>query len=185
MTEVPDILTVHAAVNPGKPALICGDEVLTYRAYDERSNRAARALIDLGVEPGDRVAVMSYNSIAGSEVSSGLRKARAVNVPVNFRLRGPELAYVIQDSGARGVCAGPAFVEHVEAARPLIEPGPALVAVGDGAPPAGWVRLADAMDAVSADALPDDEEAGAGAAMIYTSGTTGPPKGAYRAKGVE
>ena len=131
MTEVPDILTVYAAANPEKPALICGDDVLTYREYDERSNRAARALVDLGVEPGDRVAVMAYNSIAGSEVSAGLRKARTVSVPVNFRLRGEELAYVVQDSGARVVCAGPEFVEHVEAARAQIETAPVLVAIGD------------------------------------------------------
>jgi fatty-acyl-CoA synthase/long-chain acyl-CoA synthetase len=185
MTEVPDILTVHAAANPDKAALICGGDVLTYRAYDERSNRAARALVDLGVRPGDRVAVMSYNSISGSVVSSGLRKARAVSVPVNFRLRGPELAYVVQDSGARVVCAGPDFVEHVEAARPLVETGPALVAIGGGAAPAGWVRLDDAMAGVSSEALREDEEAGTGAAMIYTSGTTGNPKGAYRPQGVD
>jgi len=185
MTEVPDILTVYAAANPDKPALICGDDVLTYRAYDERSNRAARALIELGVQPDDRVAVMTYNSIAGSEVTSGLRKARAISVPVNFRLRGAELAYVIQDSGARVVCAGPEFVQHVEAARPQIEPAPILVAIGDGALPAGWVRLDDAMAAVSAEALPDDEDTGPGAAMIYTSGTTGHPKGAYRTQSID
>src|SRR5256885_17005209 len=106
MTEVPDILTVHAAIDPDKPALVCGEDTLTYRAYDERSNRAAHALVDLGVRPGDRVAVMSYNSIAGSVVSSGLRKAGAVSVPVNFRLRGAELAYIVRDSGARVVLAG-------------------------------------------------------------------------------
>src|SRR5215470_8064697 len=180
MTEVPDILTVHAANNPDKPALICGDDVLTYRAYDERSNRAARALIDLGVQPGDRVAVMAYNSIAGSEVSAGLRKARGVNVPVNFRLRGAELAYVLQDSGARVVCAGPEFVEHVVGAQPELETRPVLVAIGEGAVPAGWVRLADAAAAVTAEALPEAEDSGPGASMIYTSGTTGHPKGAYR-----
>src|SRR5437660_2914109 len=131
MTEVPDILTVHAANHPEKPALICGDEVLTYREYDERSNRAARSLIDRGVEPGDRVAVMAYNSVAGSVVSAGLRKAHAVNVPVNFRLHGSELAYVVNDSGARAVCAGPDFVEHVQVARPQIE-GRTFVALGGG-----------------------------------------------------
>src|SRR5262249_11124490 len=149
------------------------------------SNRAARALIALGMEPGDRIAVMSYNSIAGSEVSAGLRKARTVSVPVNFRLRGPELAYVIQDSGARVVCAGPEFVEHVEAAGPLLERSPVLGAIGDAAPPAGWVRLADAMAATSGDALSEGEDTGAGAAMIYTSGTTGHPKGAYRPQGID
>jgi fatty-acyl-CoA synthase/long-chain acyl-CoA synthetase len=188
MTEVPDILTVHAALNPDKPALICGDEILTYREYDERSNRAARALVNLGVNPGDRVAVMAYNSIAGLVVSGGLRKARAVGVPVNFRLRGPELAYIVSDSGARVVCAGPDFVEHVEAARALGPTGPAaavVAAIGDVAVPDGWVRLDDAMAAQAGDALPENEDGGQGAAMIYTSGTTGHPKGAYRPQGVD
>ncbi len=185
LTGVPDILTVHAGLNPDKPALICGDDVLTYRAYDERSNRVARALIDLGVQPGDRVAVMSYNSIAGLQVSAGLRKARAVGVPVNFRLRGPELAFIVRDSGARVVCAGPDFVEHVEAARPMMDTAAVLVAVGDSEPPAGWVRLEEAIAARSAEPLPEAEATGTGAAMIYTSGTTGHPKGAYRPKGVD
>ncbi len=185
MTEVPDLLTAHAAIHPDKPALICGEQMLTYRAYDERSNRAARALAGLGVEPGDRVAVMSYNSIAASEVSAGLRKAQAVGVPVNFRLRGPELAYIVRDSGARVVCAGPDFVEVVEAARPLMEGRPALAAIGDATPPAGWVRLEEAIAREPAEPPGTAEETGTGAAMIYTSGTTGHPKGAHRPKGVD
>jgi acyl-CoA synthetase (AMP-forming)/AMP-acid ligase II len=185
MTEVPDILTLHAAVSPDKPALICGEDVLTYGAYDERSNRAARALIALGVQPGDRVAVMSFNSIAASEVSAGLRKAQAVGVPVNFRLRGPELAYIVQDSGARLVCAGPDFVGHVEAARRLIEGRPVLVALGQSQPPPGWVRLEEAMAGQPAEPPETADESGAGAAMIYTAGTTGHPKGAYRPTGID
>jgi acyl-CoA synthetase (AMP-forming)/AMP-acid ligase II len=186
MTEVPDILTVHAANHPEKPALICGDETLTYREYDERSDLAARALRGLGLERGDRVTVMAYNSIAGSEVSAGLRKAGAVSVPVNFRLRGAELAYIVRDSGARIVCAGPEFVEHVEAARALMESEPVLVAIGGSSPPDGWVRLEDAMAAPPPAEAPDgDETTTTGAAMIYTSGTTGNPKGAYRESGVD
>jgi len=185
MTEVPDLLTVHAAGNPDKPALICGEDILTYRAYDERSNRAARALADLGVQPGDRVAIITYNSIAGSEVSSGVRKAHAVSVPVNFRLRGSELAYIVRDSGARVVCAGPGFVEHVEAARAEMAGSPVLAAIGEDAPPAGWVRLDEATAAASAEPPEEAAETGAGVAMIYTSGTTGHPKGAFRPQGVD
>ncbi|HEY4027510.1 MAG TPA: AMP-binding protein [Candidatus Dormibacteraeota bacterium] len=180
---MPDILTVHAVANAEKPALICGEHILTYRAYDERSNRAAQALMSLGVQPGDRVAVMSYNSIATSEVSAGLRKARAVTVPVNFRLRGPELAYIIRDSGARAVCAGPDFVEHVEAARTDLENQPIVVAIGDSVPPAGWTRLEETMAATTGEPV-RQEDTGPGAAMIYTSGTTGHPKGAYRPAGL-
>jgi acyl-CoA synthetase (AMP-forming)/AMP-acid ligase II len=184
MTEVPDILTIYASAHPEKTALICGDESLTYRAYDERSNRAARALGALGVRPEDRVAVMAYNSIAGSEVSAALRKLQAVGVPVNFRLRGEELAYIARDSGARAVCAGPDFLEHVEAARPHIPGDPVFVAIGGGSPPAGWVSLEEAMAGESADP-PTADDTGTGAAMIYTSGTTGHPKGAFRPKGVD
>ena len=114
---MPDILTLYADAHPDRPALVSGDQVLTYAAYDQRSNRAAHALAALGVEPGDRVAVMSFNSVQGFEVSAGVRKVRGVTVPINFRLRRDELAYVVRDCGARVVCAGPDFVEHLEAAR--------------------------------------------------------------------
>jgi fatty-acyl-CoA synthase/long-chain acyl-CoA synthetase len=159
--------------------------VVTYREYDDATNRAARALLDLGVAPGDRVAIMAHNSIAGFQASAATRKAQAIGVPVNFRLRGAELAYVVRDSGARAVCAGPEFVEHVEAARPELSGGPALVALGDGVRPPGWLSLDELAAAQPAAAPPEDpEQAGMGRSIIYTSGTTGHPKGAVRAKGV-
>jgi acyl-CoA synthetase (AMP-forming)/AMP-acid ligase II len=182
---VPDILTVHASLHPERPALICGEDVVTYREYDERSNRGARALVDLGVRPGDRVAVMAHNSITGFEATSALRKAHAVGVPVNFRLREAEIAYIVEDSGARVVCAGPQFVEHVEAARAHLGADRVLVALGDEAPPPGWRRMRDLASAQPADPLPEDaEQEGLGRSMIYTSGTTGRPKGAFRSRGL-
>lgn len=180
---MPDILSVHAVARPGKPALICGDDVLTYAAFHERSNRAAHAFVDLGVEPGDRVAVMSFNSIPGFEVSAGLRRVRAVGVPINFRLRGAELAFIANDSGARVVGAGPEFVEHVDAARSEMTGQPTLVALGPASAPPGWRRMEELMAAGSPEDLAGDLDA-TGATMIYTSGTTGKPKGAYRAAGV-
>ncbi len=171
-------------MNPDKPALICGNEVVTYREYDERSNRAAHVLAKIGVRPGARVAVMAFNSTAGSELSSGLRKARAVGVPINFRLRGSELAYIIQDSGATAVCAGPEFVEHVEAAREHLQAAPVLVAIGDVAAPLGWVKMTDEAARQPSEPPSTVEDDSTGAAMIYTSGTTGHPKGAYRPDGV-
>jgi long-chain acyl-CoA synthetase len=182
---VPDILTLHATARPDKPALICGEDVVTYRAYDERTNRAARALQEIGIGPGDRVAIMSLNSIPGFEASSGVRKARGVGVPVNFRLRGEELAYIVGDSGARAVCAGPEFVEHVEEARRYVAGDPVYAAIGHGpAPPAGWVRLEDLMAGQPPEPPATEDDSLTGAAMIYTSGTTGHPKGAFRPDGV-
>src|SRR5947209_881265 len=96
---------------------------------DERANRAANALRSLGVGPGDRVAIMAFNSIAGFDVSGGLGKLEAIGVPVNFRLRGAELAYILNDSGVRVVCAGPEFVEHLEAARQQVRGEPVFAAL--------------------------------------------------------
>jgi len=181
---VPDILAVHATAHPDKPALICGEEIVTYRDYDERDNCAARVLAGIGVQPGDRVAYMAFNSVAGSEVSAGLRKAGAVGVPINFRLRGRELAYIVQDSGARAVCAGPDYVEHVEAARRYLESSPVFVVLGGGEAPADWIRMDELAARQSAAPLWAADEDATGADMIYTSGTTGHPKGAYRPDGV-
>jgi len=125
---------------------------------------------------------MTLNSLEGFEASGGLRKAQAVGVPVNFRLRGEELAYVLQDSGARVVCAGPDFVEHVDAARAHLQGDRVLVALGDADPPTGWLRMPELLSEWSGEALPEPL-AEAGGSMIYTSGTTGHPKGAYRSSG--
>jgi fatty-acyl-CoA synthase/long-chain acyl-CoA synthetase len=175
------MLSLLAGSVPDKPALVCGQDVLTYAAYDERSNRAAGALQAAGVRPDDRVAVVAFNSIAAFEAAAGVRKCRAVWVPVNFRLRGHELAHVIRDSGARAVCAGPGLVEHVEAARRFLPECPALAALGGSPAPAGWLSFEELLAAAS----PEEGarlELGSGGLMIYTSGTTGQPKGARRGK---
>ena len=126
---MPDVLSVHSASQPDKPALIQGDRVATYATFNERANRAANAFRALGVSAGDRVAVQAFNSVESFEVASGLRKIQAIGVPVNFRLRGDELAYVVADSGAGVVCAGPEFVEHLQAARSRIGGRPTFLAL--------------------------------------------------------
>ncbi|MBJ7597651.1 MAG: hypothetical protein DLM67_21920 [Candidatus Nephthysia bennettiae] len=179
-----DLLRVHAALQPDKPALIEGDRVVTWAARDERANRAANALRSLGVDPGDRVAVMAFNSIAGFEVSGGLSKLEAIGVPINFRLRGAELAYILNDSGVRAVCAGPEFVEHLEAARSEVRSSLSFLALAGAPAPDGWLSFEDLLAAASSEQPEVEEVEGLGATMIYTSGTTGHPKGAYRPHGV-
>ena len=184
---MPDILSVHSASQPGKPALIEGERVATYASYNERANRSANAFVGLRVSTGEQVAVQAFNSIEAFEVAAGLRKIQAVGVPINFRLRGEELAYVINDSGARVVCAGPGFVEHLDAARPHIEGERRFVALGGGSnstAPSLWVTFEELLAGASADEPPSEGVGGLGATMIYTSGTTGRPKGAYRPQGI-
>jgi acyl-CoA synthetase (AMP-forming)/AMP-acid ligase II len=178
-----DFLARHAAATPTRVALISGDVGIDFDTLNRRANRAANAFRDLGCAAQDRVAVMSFNSVAGFEISNGLRKVGLVGVPVNYRLRGAEIAFVLNDSGARVVVAGPEHVDAVDAARSQVAGDRLFIALGARAP-AGWLAYEQLM-ADASDQLPDESEVGAlGASMIYTSGTTGFPKGAWRPNGV-
>jgi acyl-CoA synthetase (AMP-forming)/AMP-acid ligase II len=178
-----DYLAGHAAAMPDKPAVILGERSLDFAALDRRSNRVAHVFAGLGCTTEDCVAIMSYNSIETFEISSGLRRMGVVVVPVNYRLRGSEVAYVLNDSGARVVVAGPDHVDVVAAAQREVAGNPVFVAIGDRIP-AGWSAYQDLMAAAPNDAVPSAGGNGLGPSMIYTSGTTGHPKGAWRPHGV-
>ncbi|TMC39030.1 MAG: acyl-CoA synthetase [Chloroflexi bacterium] len=177
-----DFLKNHAEAQPAKPAFICGDEVLDFATLNRRASRVAGAFASLGCAEGDRVAWMSFNSIAGAEIANGLRRAGLVIVPVNYRLRGAEIAYVLNDSRARVAAAGPDHVDAMAAAMPEVHGDVRFVAAA-GDVPRGWLSYAELMR----DASEDFESVGdgLGASMIYTSGTTGNPKGAWRPHGVD
>jgi fatty-acyl-CoA synthase/long-chain acyl-CoA synthetase len=178
-----DFLRVHAEGSPERPALILGDRVVDFATLDRRADRAAHVFADLGCEPHDRIAVMSFNSISGSEIANGARRVSAVVVPVNYRLRGSEVAYVLNDSGARVVCADADHVDVVAAARPEVKGDRHYIATGAKVPD-GWKSYEDLMREASESPVEADGAGGLGASMIYTSGTTGHPKGAWRPNGV-
>lgn len=178
-----DFLARHAAADPTKVALISGERTVSFETLNDRANRAANVFEKLGCVAHDRVAVMSFNSVEGFEVSNGLRKVSLIGVPVNYRLRGAEVAYVLNDAGARVVVAGPEHVEVVDAARSEIGGDVRFIAIGDRTPP-GWLPYEELIAGAS-DQAPSGAGTGAlGASMIYTSGTTGHPKGAWRPNGV-
>ncbi len=177
-----DFLASHAESMPDKPAVIAGERVLDFGSLNRRASRVANVFTALGCQEGDRVAWMSFNSLEGAEIASGMRRAGLVIVPVNYRLRGAEIAYILNDSGAKVAAAGPDHTGFMAEAHEGVRGDVRFVTAGDTAPP-GWLRYADLMaqaeeDFTSvADAL--------GASMIYTSGTTGNPKGAWRPHGVD
>ena len=143
-----DFLRVHAEGSPERPALILGDRVVDFATLSGRADRAAHVFTELGCEPQDRIAIMSFNSISGSEIANGARRSRAVVVPVNYRLRGSEVAYVLNDSGARVVCADADHVDVVDAARPELKGERHYIATGSKVPD-GWTSYEDLMRAAS------------------------------------
>ena len=179
--QPPHYLDTHALVRPNKVALICGERSLTYAELNARARRIANALSGLGVQAGDRVAVMAHNSIELLEIAGGLSKLSAIAVLLNYRLREHEIAYIVNDSQAKVAIAGAGLVEVVNAARREFSGDVACIAVGDDVP-VNWLPYEELLASASEEVL--ESESGLGSTMSYTSGTTGKPKGAYRPKGV-
>ncbi len=183
-----DILAMHAAAQPDRLAVVTdAGETRTYAQLNARVNRVASVLQRLGLQRGDRSVQMAYNSIHGPEIGHALRKLQCVATPMNYRLRGEEIAYLLNDSGARVVFAGPEFVPHIEAARPLVENAAErtfIAVVGEDEPPPGWESF-ERLLATGSEDEPDTPSEITGPTMIYTAGTTGNPKGAYRPKGID
>src|SRR5947209_7502658 len=120
-----DFLRVHAEAGPERPALILGDRMIDFAALSWRADRAAHVFADLGCEPQDRIAVMSFNSISGSEIANGARRVSAVVVPVNYRLRGAEVGTWTRRRGG------------ADLVRPHPNPGCRSARGRDGAPALG------------------------------------------------
>jgi fatty-acyl-CoA synthase/long-chain acyl-CoA synthetase len=177
----PDILAVHAATRPDKAAVVEGDIALTFAEVDDRARRLQAAYVQLGLGAGDRVAGISFNAYESTEGGFALQRMKAVGVPINWHLKPAEIAYILNDCGAKVVTVGPEFVDVIEAARPEVEGDRTYIAMR-GTPPPGWLSYSELLAAAPAEVPPDDGRLGA--SMIYTSGTTGHPKGAFRPNGV-
>jgi len=173
---VPDILSLHAAASPDKPAVIddrpgSAASTLTFAELNAAANRLAHVLRDVGMAPGDKVVWCGQNSIGIVTAMHGARKAAATAVPLNYRLTPEEAAYVVDNSDASVVFVDAEFADLFATIRPQT-PKVREILVFDGG-------NADALcAAASADELPPAPDVAA--TMIYTSGTTGHPKGAVR-----
>ena len=179
-----DFLASHAESLPTKPAVILGERTLDFASLNRRANQVANVFKSLGCSEGDRVASMSFNSIQGFEIGNAARRVHMVVVPINYRLRGSEVAYLLNDSGAKVVIAGPDHVDVITAAMPEVKGERRLLAIGEHVPE-GWLSYRTLLDSASDAPPPDAAADGLAASMIYTSGTTGHPKGAWRPNGVD
>ena len=142
------------------PALIDESGSTSWRALDERVNRFIHLLRAHGVEPGERIALLSGNRREIFEVYSAAAHCGVFVVPVNWHFAAEEVAYVVENSGSRLLVVEP---DHLPAAVDCDVPQ--LVFGGS---------YEEALSAADA-----DEPAGQmmGGVMFYTSGTTGRPKG--------
>ncbi len=103
-TSLVELLRQSVEKAPSNEALVeVGGERLTYRELWDRAAKVAGGLCELGIQPGDRVAIHLGNGIKWCLAFFGAQMAGAIVVPVNTRFTEPEVAYVVNDSGSRYV----------------------------------------------------------------------------------
>jgi len=168
---------VGEAAAPDAPALIHGDRTITWPEMTQRSNRLARALLNRGLEPGDKVGFYLRNAPEYMEGAAACFKARLTHVNVNYRYLDDELIYIFDNSDSAAAIYGAEFRENVARIHDRLPDVKVWIEVGgDGNTP----EFATAYDglATSGDGSPlDMARSGDDLLFLYTGGTTGMPKG--------
>jgi fatty-acyl-CoA synthase len=179
-------LTRRATLSPRKTALIYEGEDWTYAEFNRRANTIAHALRSLGVCHGDRVAYLDLNHPNFFVTMFAAAKLGAIFVPLNFRLTGPELTFIINDAGVHTLIHDASFGPLVESIRGDIHCRHHVRSFSEE--PEG--TLADGMRSFAslhADQRESDLDNAVAldevAVIMYTSGTTGRPKGAMLTHG--
>jgi long-chain acyl-CoA synthetase len=163
-------------LHAGAIAVREGERTTTYGQFAQRVTRMASALHELGVQPGDRVAVLMLNSLRYQELYYAVPLASAVIVPINIRWNAAEIAFALADSGTRLLVLDDCFT-RLEPALTAHLPQLQYLFAGDGACPVDMANYEAVLAAAAPrpDApMPDENDV---VALFYTSGTTGGPKG--------
>ena len=167
----------YAAETPDKiaAAMTGSGETLTYGELERRSVQLAHVLHDLGLRPGDGVALLTENSLRAFEVIWAALRSGLYITAVNDRLKPDEVAYIVNDSGAAVLIVS---AEQAATATAITGVNPTTPAVklrlAFGGPVAGYGSYEDTIASASDVPFADQPR---GSAMLYSSGTTGRPKG--------
>lgn len=148
---------------------------ITWAVFNEKANRFANALINLGIGKGDKVAILLMNCLEWLPIYFGILKTGAMAVPLNFRYASDEIKYCVELAEADMLVFGPEFIGRVEKIADEISDNRLLIYVGDGCP-----TFAENYYNLSADSSSLNPEIPLTendyAAIYFSSGTTGFPK---------
>ncbi|HEX2941795.1 MAG TPA: AMP-binding protein [Rhodopila sp.] len=177
-------LSAQARLQPNRIGARDLDRSISFATWNDRACRLANALTGLGLRKGDRVAVLAYNRLEWAEIYVAAAKAGLIAVPINFRLVGPEIRFILQNCGASALVVEDALLGPVEEIRADIPAAPErFIHIGVGPAPAGWHAYEALLQAAASTEPEADIQARDPWCLMYTSGTTGNPKGAIRGHG--
>src|SRR5947199_224340 len=172
---IPAALNLSRIRNPHKPAIVFGDRSWTYAEFDELTTSVARNLLKAGLEPGDRVALHLLNGPELALGYIGCLKAAAIAVPINTRLKGPEIDYILRQSGSACYIGQPDLYDEAARSCPAMMVHELRYLTGDTRSQR-FASFEDLLcptaDSVSLPTIAADQIA----VVFYTSGTTARPE---------
>ena len=179
------VLGMHAQTFPDKIGARDLERAMTFRQWNERVLPARQRAARPRAAKGDRVASSPTTASSGWRSMPRRRKAGLVAVPINFRLVGPEIRYIVENCEAGALIVQDELLDAIEASPRRRCPVPAdnFIVFGGDRRHAGYRAYEDLIAAASdrepaVTVTPDDPWT-----LMYTSGTTGKPKGAIRSHG--
>lgn len=170
-------IRTHVADHPDDTWLTWKDTEFTWLEVLSNAQRAANGLLELGVNPGDRVALMLSNCPQFIWAHLGILMIGAHSVPVNISQRGVTLEHILADSDATTVIFQPDVQDAVLTVASSVSALKHLVTIADRRDSRITKTFDELMTAPDIDPPIDLAEPSGGVGMMYTSGTTGPPKG--------
>ena len=172
-----DLFETVAALVPDRVAVVNGDMRRTWREYEDRAARIAKALVAAGLGPDSKVGLYGYNSNEYLEAQFGVFKTRAVPVNVNYRYVEHELVYLLENADAEAIFFDAQFAPLLAAIRGKLPKLKLFVEINDGS--GQHLPGAISFENVIAgnERLPRQDYSEDDIYMLYTGGTTGMPKG--------
>src|SRR3989442_7984352 len=170
-----EFLMIASSVLPDRTAMVCGQRSRTYAQMQDRVNRLANALQAMGVGKGDKISVMALNSMEYVEIYYSGARLGAVFVPLNYRAKREELAYMCNNSETKVLFVGERYLGLSEAIKPELKTIEQFVCIDSR--PEGMPNYDDLIGAHEADEIFTDIDDNDPTIVIYTSGTTALPKG--------
>ena len=170
-----DFLSIATAICPDRVAIVFEQKRYTFSQLNERANRLANALLNLGVKKGDRVAILQVNCNQCVEAYFATAKLGAIYVPLNFRVKGNELTYMLNSSETNTLLIGERYIDLANSIRSNLTSVRHFISIESKHN--GMLYYEDMLSSSAAEEVATDISDDDTTILMYTAGTTGQPKG--------